>query len=219
MTPPGIVQRACAEGLHLIAVCDHNSAENVRATQRAAQGTPLAVIGGIEVCAREEAHVLGLFADLSPLLRAQKAVYAGLKGRNRPGTFGEQQVMDERGQLLRRNARLLIGATDLSLAEAVAMIHRLGGLAIAAHVDRPSFSVISQLGFIPANLELDGAEVCSDRQAAVPPGLPVIRSSDAHRLDEIGSRRTRFLVEQPTAQEVGMALRQVGGRRIESLSH
>ena len=55
--------------------------------------------------------------------------------------------------------RCLFGATLFSVQDAVALIHRYGGLAIACHVDRESFSIISQLGFIPPGLPLEAVEV------------------------------------------------------------
>jgi len=214
MSPPAVVRQGRERGLDLIAVCDHNSAENVEAVITAAQNVGLAVIGGIEISSREEVHVLGIFKDDDALRSAQEIVYENLDGWNNAETFGEQLVMNEQGEVLRSNVRLLIGATGLSLEQVVWTIHRLGGIAIAAHVDRPSFSVISQLGFIPAGLGLDGVEVCSDDLPPVPEDLPVLRSSDAHRLEEIGSRCTRFLLERPTVSEIGMALRGINGRRI-----
>ena len=213
MSPSAVVRQGCARGLDLIAVCDHNSAENVEATARAAEDTGLAVIGGMEISSREEVHVLGIFQDDLSLRSAQEVVYENLSGRNDPEIFGEQLVMNERDEVVRHNNRLLIGATALPLEEVVRTIHRFGGLAIAAHVDRPSFSIISQLGFIPAGLGLDAVEVCSDELPAMREDLAVIRSSDAHRPEEIGSRYTSFLVESPTTLEIGMALRRVEGRR------
>lgn len=229
MTPPALVSVAREKGLDVIAVCDHNSAENAGATARAARDTGLAVLGGMEICTREEAHIVAIFADDAALGAAQEAVYQNLGGENDPEAFGEQLVMNERGEAVGHNTRLLIGATTLSVKEVVGTIHRLGGLAIAAHVDRPRFSIISQLGFVPPGLELDAAEVCFDVAATVsvpeaaqagrlrlPEGLPVVRSSDAHRPEEIGARSTCFLVEGPTASEIGMALRGVEGRRVLS---
>jgi len=214
MSPPAIVKVGRERGLHLIAICDHNSAENVAATVRAGERAGLAVLGGMEITSREEVHVLGIFPDDQACRSAQEVVYAHLGGRNDPETFGEQVLANERGEAVGRNDRLLIGASGLSLEEVIGTIHRFGGLAIAAHVDRPSFSVISQLGFIPRGLGLDGVEVCSEKPPGVPEDLPVVRSSDAHRLEEIGSRRTGFLVARPTAPEIGMALRGIEGRRI-----
>jgi len=214
MSPPGVVRIARERGLDLIVVCDHNSAENVGAATRAARDAGLAVIGGMEICTREEVHVLGIFADDRALGSAQEFVYQNLSGENDPGIFGEQLVVDELGEVVGHNSRLLIGATSLSLRDVVHTIHRLGGIAIAAHVDRPRFSIISQLGFVPQGLQLDAAEVCSDKLPPLPENLTVVRSSDAHRPEEIGCRSTRFLVEEPTAPEIGMALRGAEGRRV-----
>ena len=50
-------------------------------------------------------------------------------------------------------------ATPLDLTETVDLIHREGGLAIAAHMDRKAFSVFSQLGFFPEDAGFDGVEV------------------------------------------------------------
>jgi len=158
--------------------------------------------------------VLGLFKDDRALQSAQEVVYENLRGENEPQVFGEQLVMNERDEVVRHNGRLLIGATGLSVEEVVQTIHRLGGLAIAAHVDRPRFSLLSQLGFVPAGLDLDAVEVCAEAPPAVPKDLAVVRSSDAHRPEEIGARYTRFLVERPTASEIGMALRRIEGRRV-----
>ena len=60
MRPPAIVREALKKGLDMIAICDHNTAGNVKATQTAAAGY-LTVIPGIEITTAEEVHVLGLF--------------------------------------------------------------------------------------------------------------------------------------------------------------
>ena len=49
MSPSRVVRQAREKGLDLIAICDHNSAENVEAASRAAEGIGLAVIGGFIV--------------------------------------------------------------------------------------------------------------------------------------------------------------------------
>jgi PHP family Zn ribbon phosphoesterase len=214
MSPAQVVRRSCENGLHLIAICDHNSGENVEAVRHAAKNTGLVVASGIEICTREEVHVLGIFEEDRALELAQNAVYSSLNGENDAQTFGEQLVMNEHGEVVGYNHRLLIAATSLSLEETVRTIHDLGGIAIASHVDRPSFSVISQLGFIPPDLGLDAAEVGSDALPDLPKELAVIRSSDAHRPEEIGKRHTRFLLEKPMVAEIKMALHRIDGRRI-----
>jgi predicted metal-dependent phosphoesterase TrpH len=214
MTPSAIVSQARERGLDLIAICDHNSTENVRAVSCCAEETDLAVIGGIEMTTREEVHMVGLFPDQHALDLVQEVVYEKLDGDNSPEFFGEQLVVDEHDQVIRHNSKLLIGATALSLEETVALIHRVAGIAIAAHIDRPSFSLISQIGFVPPELALDAVEVCSGELPPLAKRLPVVRSSDAHRLAEIGSRSTPLLVQEGTLPELRLAFRYAQGRRI-----
>jgi len=214
MSPARVARQARERGLDLIAVCDHNSAENAEATARAGRKVGLAVIGGMEITSREEVHVLGLFREPGLLGAAQQAVHDHLPGENDPDVFGEQLVMDEDDRVIGRQDKLLIGATDLALADVVRTVHALGGIAIASHVDRPSYSILSQLGFIPAGLGLDGVEIRDRRPDGLPDALPVVSSSDAHRLKEIGRRRTSFYVEGPTAEEIALALKGAGGRRV-----
>ena len=213
MSPSTVVGRALRRGLDVIAICDHNSAENVEAVSRAGKKAGLAVIGGMEITSREEVHVLGLFGEKRLLREAQDVVYDNLPGENDPEVFGEQLITDEQDNVIGHNRRLLIGATDLTLEEVVRAVHEFGGIAIASHVDRPSFSVLSQLGFIPDGLGLDGVEVCSDDVPDLPEGLGVVNSSDAHRPEDIGARCTRFLLERATSPEIGLALARKKGRK------
>jgi len=79
----------------MIAICDHNSARNVAAVVRAASGTGLSVIPGIEVTTSEEAHILGLFPSVEAATAMQDEVYSRLFGQNDEKVFGYQVVVDE----------------------------------------------------------------------------------------------------------------------------
>jgi anti-sigma regulatory factor (Ser/Thr protein kinase) len=146
----------------------------------------------------------------------QTVVYENLPGENDEEAFGPQVVVDQWDQVVGLNTKLLIGATTLTLEQVVATIHRFGGLAIASHVDRPSFGLIGQLGFVPEGLKLDALEV----SPAASPGrwnrLPVVTSSDAHALGDLGRSFTWFLAEGASLDEIGKALRQEGGRRVSA---
>lgn len=214
MQPSTVVAVARNRGLDVIAICDHNSAENAATVRVVGAAAGLAVIGGMEITSREEVHLLALLPDDRALAAVQDVVYAHLSGENDPQVFGEQWVVDDCDRVLAENPRLLIGATDLSLGDVVDLVHEHSGIAIASHVERPSFSLISQLGFIPENLGLDALETCTDGAESWTADLPVIRSSDAHRPSEIGSGMTRFLVEEGTLGEIALALRSEAGRRM-----
>jgi anti-sigma regulatory factor (Ser/Thr protein kinase) len=168
----------------------------------------------MEITSREEVHLLGLFGAQEPLMDLQHVVYEHLSGENDAEAFGPQTLVDEWDREVGTNSRLLIGATSLTVERIVDAIHEREGLAIASHVDRERFSLIGQLGFIPKNLELDAVEVsprATDRSGY---DYPVISSSDAHILSDIGRSTTAFAVEDASFDEIRRALRREGGRRI-----
>jgi hypothetical protein len=121
MGPRDVVRRSREAGLDLIAVCDHNSSENAGAAMREGERAGVAVLPGMEVCSREEVHILALFDALDQALAMQAFVYAGLPGENQPELFGYQVVANEDNEVLGENPRLLIGATAYGLEE---IVHR-----------------------------------------------------------------------------------------------
>ena len=218
MLPPLIVERALALGLGLVAVTDHNTACNAGAVWRAAQGTGLAVWPGLEVQTREEVHLLCLFEAWEVALDWQARVYAALPPRaNRPEVFGAQWAVDHRGDYVRTIDRLLATSTALGVEEVVEGVGALGGLVIAAHVDRPSYSLLGSLGFVPEGLALAALEVTARGVGKPPPGTegwPLVSSSDAHCLAEM--RVGMFLeVAAPTLAEFRRALAGHAGRRLD----
>jgi hypothetical protein len=221
MSPKKIIAKSLERQLDLIAICDHNTAENAAAALREGTRQGLAVLPGMEICSREEVHLVTLFKKIEDALKMQEFIYAHLPGKNQPEVFGHQVVADEHDQVLGENPRLLIGATQLSLLEIVEKAHHLGGICISSHVDRPSYSLIGQLGFIPEDLHLDAVEVSYrvplDKALTEVPGIknyPCVTSSDAHFLSDIGQTWTEFILAAPTLQEIRMALAGTEGRRV-----
>jgi hypothetical protein len=119
------------------------------------------------------------------------------------------------------NERLLIGATELPIEEIVAGIHDLEGLAIASHIDRQGYGIISHLGFIPPDLRLDALEVSARmgirearREFSELYRMAFVEASDAHFLHEIGKTSTRIRLEEVTVDEMKMAFRRQRGRCV-----
>ena len=221
MSPKKIVQKSLEQHLDLIAICDHNTAENAAATLREGTRQGIAVLPGMEICSKEEVHLVALFNNIEDTLKMQEYVYAHLPGKNQPEVFGHQVVADEHDQVLGENPRLLIGATQLSLLDIVEKAHHLGGICISAHVDRPSYSLIGQLGFIPEDLHLDAVEVSYrvplEKALTEVVGIsdyPCVTTSDAHFLHDIGKVWTEFVLASPSLEEIRLALAGVNGRRI-----
>ena len=219
MIPPLIVRQALALGLRLIAITDHNAAANCAAVMRAAQSTGLAVLPGMEVQTSEEIHVLCLFDTLEQVLTWQGTVFDHLPDRPNPeDMLGAQYVVDAEGEYLRTETRLLLTSSDLSLDEVVQRVRALGGLPIPAHIDRPSFSLLANLGFVPPALDVPALELfrLTDPAAAIArrPELarwPLIRDSDAHQLSDMAAR-LQFTLAAPTVAELALALAGQDGR-------
>lgn len=219
MLPTTIVKQAKMQNLDMIGICDHNSAENVLAVKKAGAREGLHVLGGMEITSREEVHVLALFDDDPSLWEMQNIVYENLSGENDEDFFGEQVIVDEHDSPVALSDKLLIGATDLSIDEIVKLVHSLKGVAIASHIDRESFSIIAQLGFIPEGLSLDALEIspnCRSNEIAdyKSYGFPLVTCSDAHFLTDIGKASTTFLLDIATFREVVMAFHGVEGRHV-----
>jgi len=214
MVATAIVRQAKEVGLDMIGICDHNSAENIAALVKAGAREGLTVIPGMEICSSEEVHILGLFAGEQDVLRMQEVVYDNLPGENHEDAFGPQTIVDEWDNVIGSNARLLIGATTLTLEQVVDAIHNEQGLAIASHVDRERFSLVGQLGFVPKGLALDAVEVSRPASAKRSYDYPVVISSDAHFLEDVGSNCTCLEIEEESVEEIRKALRREMGRKV-----
>jgi hypothetical protein len=197
MRPRAIVEAAVRRGIGMIGVCDHNSAANVRAVAEAA-GTRLCVIAGMEITTNEEAHVIGLFPSAAEAEEAAREVAGSL-----------------------REPLMLSVASAFSLEGTVDLVHRHGGLAIAAHVDRRSFSVPSQLGFIPPEAGFEALEISAHgarvgrAKAFADLGFTMTTGSDAHAPELVGEGFVLLDVEEPCFQELALALAGSAGRGCE----
>jgi PHP family Zn ribbon phosphoesterase len=156
------------------------------------------------------------------LTNIQDIIYGHLSGTNREEIFGCQAIVNDLDEVEGFNDRFLLGATKLSLPEIIDQIHGFGGLVIASHIDRESFSVISQLGFIDPEIQLDALEVTrhtgiKEARIRYPElsGYPFIESSDAHFIDDIGNGATTIFLERGTISELKKAFRRQDGRYIQ----
>jgi 3',5'-nucleoside bisphosphate phosphatase len=224
MIPPLIVEQALYKGLDVIAITDHNATANAEAVMTAAEGTGLAVLPGMELQSREEVDLLCIFDDIEVARRWQRQVDAWLFPLdNDPERFGPQYLVDAEGDLVAEEPRLLQGPTTIGLEEAARRVRELGGLAIPAHIDRPSHGLMGMLGLWSPELEADAAEVSANMRpsqarrqfTSLPAALPLISSSDAHWLDWMGKVITIFeMPGPPSVSELRRALQGEDGRRV-----
>ena len=209
MTPNNIVNMAAISGLDAIAVSDHNSVKNVRAAMEVGKSVGVAVIAGMEVETEEEVHILTLYPSPDAAEAAAAEVYKSLPDiKNRPEIFGRQLIMDAEDNITGIEEKLLISPAAMSVNRLFDVVKSVGGLFIPAHVDRHSYSVLTNLGFIPDDLDIRRIEVSKSTAdlAAYLDGRPelkkyeIMRNSDAHYLADI-SQRGAYL-EIDTADEL-----------------
>ena len=194
MTPNNIVNMAAISGLDTIAVSDHNTVGNVRSAIEAGKLCGVNVIPGMEVETSEEVHILTLYPSIEIAEDVAKEVYKKLPDiKNRADIFGEQIYMDEEDNIIGYEEKLLISPTTLALEDLFDLVKSAGGLFIPAHVDRHSYSVLTNLGFIPDDLDIKSIEISkatTDIESYLNARADlkkynVFRNSDAHYLEDI----------------------------------
>ncbi len=192
MIPPLIVQSALEKGINLIAITDHNASYNAQGVIDAAKGTPLTVLPGMELETAEEIHSVCLFDTLEQLAELQHLVDQRHPGfENDIDAFGSQFVVDQEGNFIRSEDRMLLTSIQISLQDACRFVQKLGGLFIPAHVDREAYGLLSHLGMVPPDLPVDILEISRYRTKEVCrrkyPQLNqyhLIQSGDVHFLDD-----------------------------------
>ncbi len=207
MTPNNIVGMAKIKGLTAIALSDHNTTGNVRAAMEVGKEYELTVIPGMEVETEEEVHILTLYPSIEAAEYASGEVYKKLPMiRNRPEIFGEQCLMDAEDNITGHEEKLLLTATTLSMNSLYDLVKTAGGLFIPAHIDRHSYSVLTNLGCIPKDRDIRYVEL-SKRVEDVAGYLEsrpelseyvIFRDSDAHYLEDISEPVNSFDVDDVT---------------------
>lgn len=200
MTPNNIVNMALLKQLDIIAITDHNTAENINAVCKCSEGRNIIVVPGMEIETAEEVHLIGLFPDIEKALYVQERIYESLPDiANRADIFGDQLVMDEEDNIKGSLKQMLLTAASLSTSEIFNLVFDVGGVVIPAHIDRNSYSMLSNLGIIPEELKISCLEIskmCNPaelvQQNSRLEKYRLIKSSDAHSLGDILERETFF---------------------------
>lgn len=222
MTPHHIIMRAAQYGVDAVAITDHNASANAAAAVEAAKNYGVKVFPGMEVECREEAHIVVLFDTLEQLAAWQKIVDANMSGlKNNAERFGAQFIVDDDDNFIAEEERMLLGPLKLPAAEVIQKVNAMGGMAIAAHVDRPSYSLLMQLGFLPSDMGLAAAEISSagirelkeQKLKLALGGLNYVTDSDAHMMDSfINGPKNLITVKSLTVAELKLALAAEDGR-------
>lgn len=209
------VETAIEKGIQAIAVTDHNSANWVDKVKDAAKGTNLTVFPGAEITVESGVHLLVIFSP--DVGTAKVTAFAGACELNVEAP---------------KNAEIRTAKSFLDVAR-IARAH--DAITIAAHVDTATTGLIGRsLGGLELKNALlcsdlsafewvgagAGTDVLQEKlekgwKHLTDPGpsfkraggpLPILSSSDAHALDEIGRRYTWIKMSQPSFEGLQLAL-------------
>ncbi len=223
MSPDQIISRAKQKGLDIIAITDHNSTRQCAIVRQMAADSGILVLNGCEVNSREEVHALCFFEDDYSRNEFQKFLDHYLPDiPNKPDYFGYQVLVDENNIITEEIHHYLGNGLNVELEMIEQYTHQLNGLFVPAHIDRPINSLFSQLGFLPKELKVDGLQISRHTDEAkvrklydIPNEISIIKASDAHYPEDIGSAVTIFNLNKLSFEEVKWALHQKNGRSVK----
>lgn len=208
MTPGNLAGMCALAGLDVVALTDHNSCGNCAAFSRAAAKHGLLAIPGMELCTKEEVHVVCLFSELEQADAFSAYVRTRLPAMaNDREVFGPQVLMDSDDRILGEETCLLAGATDIGLYDVPELVESFGGISYPAHIDRPSNSLLSQMGIWDPELKFPLAEV----SLHCPEGLfkrrdlqdlKFVHACDAHYLHQIPDAYQYMDIPEKTTESV-----------------
>lgn len=214
MSPANIIRLSGQKGLDIIGITDHNSTRQSRIIRDYGKKNGIFVLTGAEVTTQEEAHCLAFFELDDELDEFQNYLDSHLPDiHNDPDKFGYQVVADINDDIIYQEEKLLISALDQNLEEVQKKVRQLNGIFIPAHIDKPRFSILSQLGFVPRGLDYDALEisphVSRESFRACHPELreaALIQSSDAHYPEDIGKVFSLLNLTNRTFENIRQAI-------------
>lgn len=210
VTPYNLVNMAKLLGLDIIALTDHNTCENCASAVKAGEAIGLTVIPGMELCTSEEVHVVCLFPDVESAMNFSDYVISSMPPvKNRPDIFGEQLIMDETDNVIGRQEKLLTIASAISISDVCRTVEDYGGVCYPAHIDRSSYSVLSNLGMITEDMGFSAVEMTAEadretllRNHPILNGVQIFVDSDAHYLENMKDAENIIDIPENTAKAV-----------------
>lgn len=217
MSPINIINKAKEKKIDIIGITDHNSTKQCRITKEIGEKNGIYVVCGAEITTKEEIHCLTFFEDLNRLDDFQKFIdEIQPKIKNDVQRFGYQLIVDEAENVLEEEDISLFSALNVSIDELADVVHKLGGLFIPAHIDRQRFSLISQLGFVPFDIDADAFEISKNtsrekmiEQFPYLEKFSFINNSDSHFLDTVGETFNLLQLEEINFKSISYALKKL----------
>lgn len=208
MTPANILAMATLKELNILAITDHNSCKNCPALMAQAKGSELLIIPAMELNTLEEIHVVCLFPALEVAMQFDDYVYERLPAFDNSTTiYGHQQVIDTQENIVAEVSKLLISGCNISVMDVHAIVKQYGGVCFPAHIDKPSYSILSVLGTVPPECGFTAVEISNAQRIDALlatrtelTGKRVFTNSDAHYLWDISERYHSISLEEKSIE-------------------
>lgn len=217
MTPNNIVNMALINELDIIALSDHNTCRNVVATATVAKNAGVVFLPGVEVETMEEIHVLCLFPNVERALTFENDILIDALPNiaNDEQIFGKQIIMDENDEQIGIDRRYLINATNIDIDYIRDIVNKYDGVAIPAHIDKATKSIISMLGMVDKSMGFKTFELSKNADGDYPDkefslkdmDYNYVYDSDAHYLIDISERGDRNFFEFDTVPTPEMIIK------------
>ena len=203
MTPNNIVNMSLLKGLEVIAITDHQTVCNCEAVMTVGKKKGLVVIPGMEIECQEEFHMISLFKNI----QTAKEMEAWLQSYmppilNKPKVFGYQRILNKEDEQVGEISKFLLVAASVCAEEIVKKARTLEATIYPAHIDRSSYSILSNLGAIPKELDFRLLEISQSASRSHYEKLysnqTIIQASDAHYLENIAESTQKISKEELT---------------------
>ena len=210
MTPYNLVNMSKLLGLDIIALTDHNTCKNCESAIKVGNSIGLTVIPGMELCTSEEVHVVCLFPDCESAMSFSDYIHTTMPPvQNRPDIFGDQLVMDECDNAIGTEEILLTLASSVSISNVCELVESYGGVCYPAHIDRSSYSVLSNLSMITEDMGFRAVEMTADadretliKNHPILDGAKIFVDSDAHYLENLKDAQNIIDLPENSARAV-----------------
>ncbi|MDC0584256.1 PHP domain-containing protein [Bacteroidales bacterium] len=225
MSPRNLILRAAELGLEIIAITDHNTVKHCELVAELAKDHNIMVIPGCETTTSEEVHCLSYFETIEIAQQYEDFLNDNyLKLPNDSKHFGYQVVLDKDENIIEEVDHALIMATDLSISDVATKTHELGGVFIPAHIERPGYGLLRQLGFVPDDLEYDALEISYrssiekfKQQNPTLADKTMISNSDSHHPEHLARAYNMLRMEKASFEEFKLAIQGRNERSVEQV--
>jgi len=193
MSPTKVINSLIENNIKIAAISDHNSMKNSSSYISLGEKKGVCIFPAMEIQSEEEIHIIIVFPDLEKANSWQLWIDSILPLIPlNAKVFGDQPIVDTEDNIIELPENLLSISLPISFDEIENKASKEELLFFPAHINDSSYSLISQLGFIPLNHKFKIAEVSKSTDLEYLKKnnneILLITNSDAHFPDQIGLR-------------------------------